>query len=63
MELRATGEGLRDKGMLTTSYRVDLDGRTFFANTHAVGDLDYERKQAVLDMMMETVVFGDAGGL
>lgn len=59
-ESRATGEGFRPQGMLTTSYLVNLEGRTFVATTHDTGELDYETKQDVLDRMMETLQFTEA---
>jgi hypothetical protein len=62
LETRSTGEGLLDRGIESTSYRIDMgDGRTFIATTYDVGELDYETKQEILDRIMETLRFVESG--
>ena len=62
VESRATGEGMLPDGVLTTSYRVDMSGRTLLASSHDVGGLDYSTKQQALDAMMESLQFDDSAG-
>ncbi len=57
IEVRHTGEGLYPEGTLTTRWTVDLDGESFIATSHNIGEPAYEEKVRVLDRMMQTVTF------
>jgi len=57
METQLTEDLLRPAGSRSYRYYVDLDGATLVAETHDVGDLEYERKQRILDGMIETLRF------
>lgn len=51
-ETLSDGQGFVPEGELRYGYAIDLDGRTFFAHTHSIGDTDYERDKQVLDRMV-----------
>jgi putative cell wall-binding protein len=60
VELRATGEGRRTEGTLTTQWRVRLGAeQTFIASSHSTGEPTYEHKVNVLDHMMATIDYDE----
>jgi putative cell wall-binding protein len=59
IEVRADGTGFLPEGTVSARWVVDLDGRSLIAVSNDIGDPTYQEKIAVLDQMMETVVFDD----
>jgi hypothetical protein len=61
IEAEASGDLLHPEGTLTTRWVVPIDGsRSILARTHDIGDVDYERKQDVLDAMVRSLTLHDA---
>jgi len=61
IESESTGEGLRDRGIRSYQYFVDLGDTTMVAGTHAVGAMPFERKRRILDAMMAVFDFREPG--
>jgi hypothetical protein len=55
IESISTGEGLYEAGLRSYRVVVDLDGEVFVASTHEAGDLPYEEKRRILDVMLRTL--------
>jgi hypothetical protein len=60
METELTEDMLRPAGSRSYRYYVEMDGTTLIAETHDAGDLDYGRKQRILDGMVQTLRFTGA---
>ena len=58
IEATATGEGLYDEGTRTTRWVIRVgEGRTLVAHSTDAGEPDYDRKQEVLDRMIDSLEF------